>query len=130
MKTKTISILITLILGLFLNASAHPIEKVNKKGKKVSLNTVIEGSIDLYEKEVTVLKPTIPEDPMESYTKIHTIYYISKDNFENIQEIKSSNYKEILKSMMADQPELADDIGKKGYRYGDIEEIVQAYNSK
>ncbi len=129
MKTKTISFLITLIFGLFLIANAHPIEKVNKKGKKVFLNTVAEGSIDLYEKEVAVLKPTIPEDPMESYTEMQTRYYISKDNFESIQELKSSNYKKILKSMMADQPELSNNIGTKGHRYDDIEKIVQAYNS-
>jgi len=129
MKIKTISALITLIFSLFLIASAHPIEKINKNGKKVFLNTVVEGSIDLYEKEMAVLKPVIPADPMESYTKMHTTYYISKDNFENIQELKSSNYKEILKSMMADQPELASKIGKRGYRYGEIEEIVLAYNS-
>lgn len=129
MKAKTIFFLTALLFGSFLNATSHPVEKIKKNGKKVFLNTVAEGSIDLYEREVAVLKPTIPEDPMESYTEIQTSYYISKDNFESIQELKSSNYKKILKSMMADKPEIADNIGKKGNRYDDMEKIIQAYNT-
>jgi len=129
MKTKTIFILTTLLFGSFLITNSHPIEKINKKGKSVFLNTVVEGSIDLYEKEIEVLKPTIPEDPMESYTEIQTSYYISKDSFEGIEELKASNYKKLLKTLMADKPEIADNIGKKGYRYNDIEKIIQAYNS-
>ena len=129
MKTKTIFFLTALLFGSFLIATSHPVEKINKNGKKVFLNTVAEGSIDLYEREIAVLKPTIPEDPMESYTEMQTSYYISKDNFENIQELNNSNYKKILKSLMADKPDLADEIGKKGHRYNDIESMVQAYNS-
>ena len=128
MKTVAIFILTTLLIGSFLIASSHPIEKINKKGKKVFLNTVVEGSIDLYEKETAVLKPTIPEDPMESYTEMQTSFYISKDNFESIQELNNSNYKKILKSMMADKPTVADHIGKKGHRFNDIVRIIQAYN--
>ena len=75
------------------------------------------------------MKPTIPEDPMESYYEMQTSYYISKDNFEKIDELKASNYKKVLKSLMADKPEIADNIGKKGYRYADMEKIVQTYNS-
>jgi len=129
MKTKTIFILSALLFGSFLIATAHPIEKVNKKGKSVFLNTVVEGSIDLYAKESAVLKSTIPEDPMESYTEMQTSYYISKDSFENIEELKSSNYKKVLKSLMADKPEIADNIGKRGYRYDDMEKIIMEYNA-
>jgi len=129
MKAKTIFFLTVLLFGSFLYATSHPVEKINKNGKKVFLNTVAEGSIDLYEREVAVLKPTIPEDPMESYTEMQTSYYISKNNFENIQELNNSNYKKILKSIMADKPDLAKEIGKKGYRYKDIESMVQAYNT-
>lgn len=129
MKTKTIFILTTILFGSFLIANSHPIEKINKKGKSVFLNTVVEGSIDLYEKEIAVLKPTIPEDPMESYTEMQTRYYISKDSFESIQELNNSNYKKILKSMMSDKPEIANNIGKKGHRYNDMEKIIKVYNS-
>lgn len=129
MKTKTIFFLSALFFGSFLIATAHPIEKINKKGKSVFLNTVVEGSIDLYAKESAVLKPTIPEDPMESYTEMETSYYISKDSFESIQELKSSNYKKLLRSLMADKPEIVDNIGKKGYRYDDMEKIIKEYNS-
>ena len=55
---------------------------------------------------------------------------LKRDPFaKNIEELKSSNYKKVLKSLMADKPEIADNIGKKGHRYDDIEKIVQAYNA-
>lgn len=129
MTTKSIFVLTAIFFGSFLFAVSHPIEKINKKGKSVFLNTVVEGSIDLYAKESAVLKPTIPEDPMESYTEMQISYYISKDNFENIEELKISNYKKVLKSVMADNPEIAEKIGKRGYRYDDMEKIIKEYNS-
>ncbi|MEZ5199085.1 MAG: hypothetical protein R2764_22690 [Bacteroidales bacterium] len=126
----------TITLGIFfLCCSAmvtanNTVEKKTKSGKTISVEVVSEGSVNLYKQEIEVLKPTIPEDPMESYTEIRTVYYVGNSNDETIKELTQTNYKKILLSHLTDKPEVATKIGNKGNKFVNVECIFMAYNEQ
>ncbi len=51
---------------------------------------------------------------------------LEQDN--ELIEIKKSNYKKKLKKIMMDSPIVVSKIGKKGYRFKNMKEIVELYN--
>ncbi len=91
---------------------------------------VSEGSVNLYKMDVEVLKPIIPEDPMESYTETKTLYFIGNTNDDTVSEITPTNYKKLLASHMSNNPEVTTKIGSKGYKFVNVEGIFMAYNSQ
>lgn len=130
MKTKQLFALGFLFLSFNIASFAtSPVEKKTKNGKVLLVEVVSEGFVTLYKNEVEVLKPTIPEDPMESYTEACTVYYIGDPKSENIKELTHTNYKKILLSQMTDKPEVTTKIGSKGNKFINVEGIFMAYNS-
>lgn len=129
MKTKLILAFGALFLSLSIIASASPVEKKTKNGKTINLEVVSEGTVNLYKVDVEVLKPTIPENPTESYTETLTSYYIGDPNDEKVEKITMTNYKKRLKSHMAENTEVSAKIGSKGYKFVNVEGIFIAYNS-
>lgn len=113
-----------------ISIATPPIEKKTKKGKTILVEVVSEGSVNLYKNEIEVLQPTIPEDPMESYTEIRTVYYIGDPEKECIRELTHINYKKILLAQMTDNHEVATKIGSKGYKFINVEGIFMAYNEQ
>ena len=126
-----------LVLGFILcfgsslvSASGDPVQKETKRGKSLTVTPLVEGNLTLYTHQSEVLQSTIPEDPLESYTRVHTRYYLETENPDVIIHIHSMNYKTVLLSYFTDKPELLEKIGKKGYRFNDLDKIITAYNFK
>jgi hypothetical protein len=130
MKTKFLYTLLVLFLGISVASFANPAEKKMKNGKLITVSTVSEGTVNLYSIEVETLKPTIPEDPMESYTETHTRYFVGNPNEEIIEEITIANYKKVLLNHLEDNDEIATKIGSKGYKFINVEGIFIAYNAE
>ena len=116
-------------LGHTAFASGETVIKESENGNAIEVVLVEEGNISLFTHEKEVLPATIPQDPLDPFTKVYTTYYVSKGDNELV-EVNCSNYRKVLKEQMADKPEVADKIGSKGYRLPDIQEIVEAYNGK
>ncbi len=129
MNTKLIYTFGVIFLSLSISIFANPVEKKTKKGKTVNLEIVSEGTVNLYKVEVEVLKPTIPENPMESYTETQIRYYVGNANNETVSEITPTNYKKLLASHLSNNNEVTTKIGSKGYKFINVEGIFMAYNS-
>ena len=43
--------------------------------------------------------------------------------------VTSSNYKKVLKSITVDNPTIHNKVGTKGYYFGQIEKIINEYNT-
>lgn len=129
MKTKLIFAFGVLFLSLSIATLANTVEKKIKNGKTLEMEIVSEGTINLYKVEVDVIKTTIPENPMESYTETETNYYIGNANEESVKKITMTNYKKLLMSHMTGNSEVSTKIGSKGYKFVNVEGIFMAYNS-
>ncbi|MEZ5083951.1 MAG: hypothetical protein R2750_10965 [Bacteroidales bacterium] len=130
MKKSLLIICLFLISGIFIASANNPVVKKTKKGKKLLVEVAIEGSVSLYVHESKYLKATIPEDPMESYTETKKSYFIGTENKDVIQELTFANYKELLLAELIDCPKLADNIGKKGYRFANLDTIIDKHNDQ
>ena len=129
MNTKLSFTIGIILISFSLITFANPVQKKTKNGKTLEMEIVSEGTINLYKVDVEVLKPTIPEDPMESYTETETTYYIGKANDEKVEKITMTNYKKLLMSHMTGNPDVTTKIGSKGYKFVNVEGIFMAYNS-
>jgi hypothetical protein len=129
MKSKIFALGI-LFLSLSILTFAKPVEKKLKNGKTLKMELVSEGAVNLYKVEKEVLKPTIPENPMESYTGTETFYFIGKSNEETVEKITMTNYKKLLMAHMDDDHEVTTKIGSRGYKFVNVEGIFLAYNAQ
>lgn len=130
MKKSLLITLSFLISGIFIASANNPILKETKKGKKLLVEVAIEGALSLYVHESEQIKATIPEDPMESYTEIKRSFYIGTNSPDIIKEITFANYKTLLKSEMSECPRLAETIGKKGYKFANMETIIEEHQNR
>ena len=128
MKRSTTLIVLSFLFGFSLYASNNPVIKETDKGASIEVEIVQEGKISLFSQQTEVLPATIPEDPLASYTRTFTTYYIAKGEGE-LQEIHCANFKDALKDHMADNQELASKVGTKGYKFKELETIIKKYNS-
>ena len=62
------------------------------------------------------------EDPRDN------AYYISSPGTELVLRLEPENYELVLKQVLRDCPELTEQIGKKKYRFRNLEQIVRYYN--
>lgn len=127
MKKLALLLAISLMAGSSLTASNNPVLKETTTGKTIEVELLNEGNMNLFSNDTQFIPATIPLDPFESYFKTFTTYYISKAN-NDLVEVHCANYKDVLNDQMADKPELTAKIGQKGYKYSDLETIVQVYN--
>jgi hypothetical protein len=129
MKKLLFIIAASIFIGHSSFASGEPVVRETEKGNTVEVILVTEGHISLFSHEHEIIPATVPQDPLEDFTKVYTTYYVSKGEGEMV-EVSCSNYKKVLKAHMNDKPEVAEKIGEKGYRMSDLESIVDAYNSR
>ncbi|NJN76920.1 MAG: hypothetical protein HC803_00165 [Saprospiraceae bacterium] len=85
--------------------------------REVLVERQVKGSISLYNFYV--------ETRASSVAFTHN-YFVEKDG--QMIALDKSNYKEILKDLVADYPELKTKIGRKGYNYSSIAELIEEYN--
>ena len=95
-----------------------------RNGKKEFWTPEIAGKINLYLYQV---KGGVD---VSTQTRKNVIrrFYIGDDASSNLIFVHQSNYKEVLKAKTQDCPELYDKIGKKGFKYKNLENIVAYYN--
>jgi len=129
MKSKILTSFGIFFLCFCMVSLANPVEKKTKKGKTINVEVVSEGTVNLYKLDVEIIKRTIPENPMESYTETVTKYYIGDPNDDMVQKITITNYKKLLMSHMNENTEVTTKIGSKGYKFINVEGIFMAYNS-
>lgn len=127
MKKSAILFLLSFIISLPLLASKGQVTKETQSGATIEVEIVEEGNINLFTHESQVVPTTIPEDPLESYTQTYTSYYISKGSDELV-EVHCANYKDVLKTQMADNKELTAQVGKKGFKFKELKSIIEEYN--
>lgn len=85
--------------------------------KEVLVERQVSGSISLYNFYV--------ETRASSVAFVHS-YFVEKDG--QLIEVNTDNYKTILQDLVADYPELKAKVGKKGYNYKFIANIITEYN--
>ena len=57
-------------------------------------------------------------------------WFLLKEDTGKKIEVTKFNYKSVLKLLLANRPDLINQLGKKGYRFKDIPSIVEEYNRK
>lgn len=127
MKRFLSTLLLSIMTAWVLQAANISDVKVTRSGDTVDVQVIAEGKINFFSSESEVLPATIPEDPSVPYTKTFTSYYIASGN-DLLTEVHCANYKKVLRAHMENRPELAEKIGKKGFRFSNLEEVIQAYN--
>ncbi len=83
----------------------------------------VAGAITLYDYYVERNSDKIGQE-------VEHVYYIEKEGKLTFQSMTQKNYKEILKDLTSNMPELSEKIGTTGYGYKHIVSIVTAYNEK
>lgn len=86
--------------------------------KEVLVERQAEGTIDLYS--------FYAETRAAAHAFTHS-YFIEKDG--EMIEVNRTNFKTIVKDIVADYSELQDKVGKKGYTYKSITTIINEYNN-
>lgn len=127
MKKFIFMILAGFVSVTFLKASNNPVQRETSSGKFIEVTLLSEGQLSLFSSVAEVLPPAVPQEPMESYTKIVTVFYVTKGENELI-EINCSNYKKVFRAQMSDKPELTSNIGRRGYKFSDMRKIIDIYN--
>ncbi|MCF8369032.1 MAG: hypothetical protein K9G76_08300 [Bacteroidales bacterium] len=127
MKTMMLFLLLVIFFSFQLIASPNPVVKETTKGKMVKVYELVNGSFSLYMNEVTVLGNQL-ENPMQPYFEKQTVHYLGNENESVVSELTVMNYRKTLKKLMSDKPAIVQKIGKKGYRYHDLERIIREYN--
>ena len=68
------------------------------------------------------------ENNSNSENPLSQVIYTQKENGDLVN-ITKSNYKVVLKDMVAEYPELSTRVGTKGYTFKYITKTIAAYNS-
>ena len=128
---------ILLILGLPclflpLEGSANSVNdlsviKTSLASEKLQLKMLTTGQLSLYKhiKE----GPAVPFE--ESYapdTAYETEWYLFKEDTGQTVQVTKFNYKSVFKLLLPNRPDLIQKLGKKGYRFKNIQTIIESYN--
>jgi hypothetical protein len=128
---------VLLILGLpclflpfegFTNSANHlSADKKTAGAKKLHLKMLTTGQLSLY-KHVKE-GPAVPFE--ESYapdTAYETEWYLYKEDTGQTVQVTKFNYKSVFKLLLTSRPDIVLKLGKRGYRFKDIQAIIKAYN--
>jgi len=85
--------------------------------KEVLVERQAAGSISLYN--------FYAETRQAAHAYAHN-YFVEKNG--QMIELNRTNFKSVLKDLVADYPELSAKVGKKGYGYSKIAKIIKEYN--
>lgn len=61
---------------------------------------------------------------------VDNAYYVSSQDTELIIRLKKENYDIILQQVLKDCPQVTDNIGKKKFRWNNLDRIVATYNTE
>lgn len=123
----TLSFLLICTNSAFILLSDNLVKRKTKTGEVVEVEISSEGKINLYFKKVK--GDVLPfEEAYAPHLQFKKLYYIGPSNSWIVEEINEKNYRFRLKAYTKDCPDLRDKIGSRGYRFGDIQHIVEEYN--
>ncbi len=112
--------------------SAEPpprmVKKQTRTGKWLSLIPLVEGEMNLYYQmisieEANLYNPFFPEE----YPKTVPEHYIGN---ELLWRIDQWNYEAVVKQVMPDVPHLLKQLGRQGFRFENLHQMVLFYNDK
>ena len=127
MKKISLLLLLAFFVGSISFLNANPVVKETTQGNIVKVQLIVDGALELYKYEMETTINDI-QNPTMDYIQKKNVYYIGKEEDGKINKITRFNYKRILKEHLSGNPELANKIGTKGYRYGDLEKILNEHN--
>ncbi len=90
------------------------------------MRIVNKGKIILYKYFILDIGPNPPEGGLHTYEPTDIYYAIKKDSL--CYAVKKRNYKTLLLEQLKDCSDIIKKIGNKGYKYDDIEKIIDEYN--
>jgi len=102
-------------------------ESTSAEANKLHLKLLTAGELSLY--KYTKSGPAVPFE--ESYTPdtaYETEWYLLKEDTGQIVQVTKFNYKPVFKLLLTKRPDIIQKLGKKGYRFKDIQLIIKACN--
>ena len=95
-------------------------------GQQVQVSAVIEGTMNLYFRMVPISEANNynPYFPYNEPAEVPQFFIGSTD----LMRIDEWNYEYVLKQVMADRPALTNQLGKQGFRFENIKQMVYYYN--
>lgn len=137
---KKLILLITAIILININLLANT-EPKSEENKTVlveeNLNLEVNGTIQLYsvlKEDIELIDTEAIPNANKTVTNNFTLvynrdYYIGFDN-DHVEAITPTNFKRMAKKYFANVPELAEMIGKPGFRYKNLPTIILFFNKK
>lgn len=126
---RKLSIILSLFLSFTLTglASSNPVVKETTNGEIIKVEIIVSGALELYQHNIETTAHDI-EAQQGQYVQKECLYFLGQDETGTIRKLTVFNYKQILKKALSDNPGLADKIGTKGYRFKDLEKILNEHN--
>lgn len=141
-KTSYLIGLIKLIIFLFLLSSCQAstnllnpekkdlpfLTKIIINGQKVQVSPLIEGTMNLYFRMIPISEANLynPYFPYNEPSEVPQFFIGSRD----LIRIDEWNYESVLKRIMVDRPALIKQLGKQGFRFENIKQMVYYYNKQ
>lgn len=102
------------------------ITKTILSGQQVKVAPLVEGTISLYYRMIPISQanlynPFFPDNEPAEVAQ----YFIGKGELIRIDEW---NYERIIKQVMKDTPELTKQLGRQGFRFENLKQMVAFYN--
>ena len=102
--------------------------KTIMSGQEVLVSPLVEGPMNLYFRmipisEANLYNPYFPYNEPEEVPQ----FFIGTSDLIRIDEW---NYEYVLKQVMPDRPALTDQLGKQGFRFENIKQMVYYYNQQ
>ena len=104
------------------------ITKTILSGQQVKVAPLVEGTISLYYRMIPISQanlytPFFPDNEPAEVAQ----YFIGKRELIRIDEW---NYESVIKQVMKDTPELTKQLGRQGFRFKNLKQMVIFYNQE
>lgn len=104
------------------------ITKTILSGQQVKIAPLVEGTMSLYYRMIPISQanlytPFFPDNEPAEVVQ----YFIGKGELVRIDEW---NYERIIKRVMKDTPELTKQLGRQGFRFENLKQMVAFYNQE
>jgi len=95
-------------------------------GQRVLVSPLIEGPMNLYFRMIPIYEANLynPYFPYNEPGEVPQFFIGSTD----LLRIDEWNYEYVIKQVMADRPTLTNQLGKQGFRFENIKQMVYYYN--
>ena len=104
------------------------ISKTIISGQKVQVSPLVEGTMNLYFRMIPISEANLynPYFPYNEPAEVPQFFIGTTD----LMRIDEWNYESVLKQLMKDRPILIKQLGRKGFRFENIRQMVYYYNQQ